>query len=425
MFCKVNGNKPLTGEIEITGAKNDILKLIIASTITNGDVILNNVPFIEDIYEKVHLLNELKVNVQYIKNNSLILNSSNIVPSFDFNCRLRTGSLFAGILLGRFGFCSIPMPAGDRIGSRNIDMHLDLLEKMQTTITSNNNILHFQLKHKRLQAIEYTFRFQSVGATENGIFAACFAEGTTVLNNSAIEPEIVNLCLFLKKLGVNINGIGTSRITIEGKESYNNSVEYSAINDRIQLMTYMLLPIIVSNSEVKIVSNDFEHMGEFLSIVLKLGIELAFRDNYVICSRKSNKKIPFIEVETKPFPFLATDIQPILAVALSLACEKSVLYENIYDNRFGYIEELNKMGGKITKHSLNNKEFIQIEGIDQFHGSKVFINDLRAGAALLFAALNAKEESTIVNVYHLNRGYDNIIGNLQHLGANICFDLEK
>lgn len=428
MFCKVKGGNSLEGEVDIYGAKNEVLKILVASCITSGDVILNNIPLIEDVYEKIHLLKCMNVEINYINQRSVYINSRHMVPDCSLRyTRIRTSITLMGLLLGRFGKFVIPIPHGDNIGTRKIDMHLDALTQMGANILIKDNQIHGWLETPTLQAIEYTLKFQSMGATENIILAAIFANGTTILNNASIEPEVKNLCNFISQFGISIEGIGTSRLVIHGSSRIiDQNLEYDVQSDRMQIMTYMLLPLVVPDSKVAInYHGSANFFGDFLTVVLNMGLKISLEDNRMVCSRSYHNKFKDYTLSTGVFPLFHTDILPPVVAAFCLNGANSLIKDYIYSNRFkGYIEELNKLDAKIVPINPNE---IKIDCIDQFQqsDSTLYINDIRCGPTLLLAALNCNGTTKINNLQQCDRGYENIIHNLQMMGADISVGYEN
>lgn len=426
MLCKVRGGQSINGEIQIFGAKNEVLKLMVASCVTTGDITLNNIPLIEDVYDKVHMLKSLGITVDYLSERSIIINSKNMIPHCPLrNCRIRTSINFLGLILGRFGEITIPYPHGDKIGTRNLDMHVEALNAMGAEITIENDQIKGYVRDRYLKAIEYTLRFQSMGATENIILAGVFAKGITVINNASIEPEIRHLCEFLRKIGVIIEGVGTCCLKIHGRtEIYNSSISFNVKSDRMQMMSYMLLPLCVPDSKITIKYCGTQSFGDFLSYSLQLGLKVKFIDNTIICTTSKNFKKPEnFAINTGVYPLFHTDILPPFVVAMCLNSKKSIAEDYIYNNRFaGYVNPLNEMGAKI--HIVNSNH-IEINSIKQFNSNQcVSINDIRCGPTVLWAALNNNGTTVIRNLYQLERGYDNIIYNLQAMGADITVEHE-
>ncbi len=427
MYCKIQGGYSLNGEVNVFGAKNEALKLLVASCITTGDVVVHNLPLIDDIYEKTYLLNTMNVKIEYIGTRSVRINSKNMIPECPLKySKIRTTINLLGLLLGRFGKCEIPVPHGDKIGSRALDIHINALEQMGATITIENGIIKGYVQSRYLKPIEYTLRFQSMGATENVIMAAVFASGTTILNNASIEPEVTNLCLFISNLGIKIDGIGTSRLVIHGSHNIiSTSLEYTVQPDRMQIMSYMLLPMIVPESNIVINYNGQTNFGEFLHHVLRLGLDISIDHKRIICSKSKNTRFPYSNISTGVFPQFHTDILPPFVTALCLNNPYTHVKDYIYDNRFsGYINELNTMQAKIKPINANE---IEIQQIDQFQPTNkpIFINDIRCGPTIMLAALNCPGNTIISNIQQCERGYENMLYNFEQLGAKISIDYEN
>lgn len=429
MYCKIKGGLSLNGDVSVFGAKNEALKLFVASCITSGDIILHNIPLIEDVYEKISLLESMNVKIQYVNQRSLYINSENMIPECPLQfTRIRTSINLLGLLLGRFGYCVIPVPHGDKIGSRKLDMHIDALEQMGAKICIDNGIITAEVPNKILRPIEYTLKFQSMGATENIIMAAVFANGTTIINNASIEPEVKNLCLFINNLGKKIEGIGTSRLIIHGSSDIiTKSMEYIIQSDRMQIMTYMLLPLMTPNTNIAINYKGQTNFGEFLHYVLKLGLNINIDSNQIICSKSKiyNTTNNYDSITTGVFPLFHTDILPPFVTALCINSYHTLVTDYIYDNRFsGYINELRKMNANIIPINSNQIEVKQIIEFQQTNDT-LFINDIRCGPTLLLAALNCNGVTKIGNFQQCERGYENIIHNLQKIGAKISINYEN
>ena len=421
----IDGGRPLSGEIEILGAKNAFLPLIAASCLTEKTVVFDNIPLVDDTLEKIDLLEKAGAKIIYESGRKIHLNTKELNPVMNFHSRIRTSILFTGVLLGRFGFCSVPYPKGDSIGDRNTNFHIDALSKMGAEFIFHEDF--FEAKTNRLIGIEYTMPFPSNGATHNLILAASMAHGTTIINNASIEPETICLCNFLRELGVSIPDVGRSRIIIEGSGGvvYNshNVQTFSIISDRVQAGTYLVAGAI-TGGDITIKGDNFLlSLGIFLDYLTKLGSELIINNRSVRCISKANANYEALEILTDIFPSLATDLQPILVPLLCCKSEKAVLQDLIFNGRFRYVSELQKMGGLITQ---KNKNTIEISRIEQFSANQTLVAyDIRGGASVLLAALNANGISKIFNSYQLCRGYDNLIHNLCFLGANIDIEHEE
>lgn len=425
MNLRINGGNKVNGELSISGSKNDFLPIITACCLTDTEVLLNNIPLIEDFYDKVEMVKGMGASVVFEKTRTIKVNTKDIIPEISQNNRIRTSILFSGVLLGRFGYCRIPYPKGDKIGARNTNFHFDALTQMGAAFTFFEN--YFEAKTDKLIGVEYTLPFASVGATQNILMAASIAHGTTVINNAAMEPEIISLCNFLIKIGVKIKGVGQSRITITGSNGkiYSNldTISYSIICDRLQAATY-LIAAAMTDGKVTIFGNDLIFtLGSLLNYLVNLGMELTCGENFITCESKPLSQLKDMEISTNIFPGLATDLQPLLVPLLAKRSNFAILSDMIFDNRFQYIYELNKMGGDFI---LQDKNTLFVYHIDQFSAHKGLIaQDIRCGASILLAAINAKDQSKILNSYQIYRGYDNLIENFSQIGVDINIDYEE
>ena len=410
----INGKKELIGKISISGSKNATLP-ILAATILSNKVKLKNIPLVQDIFTMVKLLKfvGLQITISKKKNILEVINKDNnikTVAPYNLVKTMRAGVLVLGPLLARYKNAKISLPGGCAIGSRPVDLHLFALKKLGAKIKIKNGYIIAEAKNG-LRGTKITFPNISVGATENAILAAFKAKGKTILSNCAIEPEILNLILFLNNLGGNIR-INGRKIIISGCKKIKKKIIHKVIFDRIELGTYMIAAsligkkIIFDNIESKIIKNDID-------ILKKMGVKIITkRTSIKILKSKNIKKI---NIETRPYPGFATDLQAQLMVLMTQAKGISKIKENIFENRFMHVPELKRMGANIK---IINKTAI-IKGPTKLTGAEVMATDLRASVSLVLAALIADNRTIINRIYHLDRGYEFLEKKLKNCNARI------
>ncbi len=414
-----NNYKPLVGNVRINGAKNATLPIIAASILCQSSIILFNVPDIVDVHSMVMLLESIGAKVNFIRNKNYKANhileidcsdiKSHIISS-KIASRIRTSILLLGPMLARFGKINTSFPGGCNIGNRLIDMHIKALEEMGAQITVDGCNLTATVAEK-LQGKEIVFERVSVGATQNTIMAAILAEGTTVIHNPAIEPEIFNLIEFLVKMGANII-IQGNKIIITGVEKL-NGCSHKIISDRIEAGTYSLAAII-TDGELTLEEINLTDMKCVASQLEAIGAKIKPSKNSVTISRKSYCVSP-INVATNPYPCFPSDMQPQLTSVMCIANGVSTIEENLYDNRFTHVSELKKTGANI---SIKENRAI-VTGTNKLCSSNLYANDLRSAAALVLASLVAEGETVVNNCFHLYRGYEVMHEKLNMCGANI------
>ncbi|MDX5496369.1 MULTISPECIES: UDP-N-acetylglucosamine 1-carboxyvinyltransferase [unclassified Wolbachia] len=414
-----NNYKPLVGKIKINGSKNAVLPIMAASLLSSSPVILHNVPDLIDVHLMSKLLESLGAEVNFMHNknykanHTLKIDCSNInnhVMPYKTASKLRTSFLILGPMLSRFGKARTAFPGGCNIGKRPVDMHIKALEEMGAKIEIDGYNIIGTVKGK-LQGKEITFEKISVGATENVIMAATFAEGVTTINNAATEPEVLDLIDFLKKMGADIE-IDNTKVIITGVEALNGCV-HKIIPDRIEAGTYALAAIItggklelegINLSDIRCITNELETIGAMVELY----------DGGIVISRK-NGSIKSANVATDPYPNFPSDMQPQLMSAMCIADGISVIEENIFENRFTHADELRKLGANISIE----KSKATISGIKSLSGANLYATDLRSTAALVLASLVAGGETIINNSHHLWRGYEAMHEKLNSCGADI------
>lgn len=413
MKIKINGNKKLTGSVYIGGAKNSAVALIPAALLTDEEVTICNIPEISDIDDLVSILDFLEVETDR-SSNSIVINSKNMrnKPIEDyFSSKLRASYYFMGALIGRFKRVEISFPGGCAIGKRPIDQHLKGFKCLNCEIIEkDSDTMIIEAKDNLLIGSEIYLDIPSVGATINIMMAATLAEGVTIINNAAREPEIVNVATMLNNMGANIVGAGTNQIKIVGKEKLIKGF-VEVIPDRIEAATYILIGALVGEN-LKVKNIILKHVEPLISKLHEIGADFEIEDDEV---KISAKKLKSTEISTAVYPGFPTDMQQIFTVLLSLSKGTSVVKEKIFENRFMQVPYLNEMGANI---SINGNT-IYINGVDKLCGKEVVATDLRAGAALVLAGLVAEGETTIYNAKHILRGYEKIAEKLKDIGAEI------
>ncbi len=407
----INGGKKLSGVIEISGAKNSAVALLPAAILSEDEIVIKNVPNISDIDSLIEILTFLEADVKH-ENDVITINCKNIknkkIPE-NISSKLRASYYFMSSLLGRFNEVEMYFPGGCNIGARPIDITLDAFEKLGAEVIEEDNF--FKIKASLLTGNEINLRFPSVGATINAMLVAVKSQGRTVINNAAREPEIVNVATLLNNMGAKISGCGSSVIEIEGVTELLKA-EISVIPDRIEAGTYVILGALMGE---KLNINNLEplHMEALISYLCKMGCELEVNDTNIVIS-KGNYLNP-INVKTEGYPGFPTDLQQPLTVLLTQSLGVSTLEETIYENRFQNVVYMNKMGCDIK---ISDK-IITINGGLSLKGADVVATDLRAGASLILAGIIADGTTTITEVKHILRGYENIISKLKNVGADI------
>ena len=406
----INGGKKLEGKIPVYSAKNAALKILAASVLTSKPVKIANLPQIEDINRMKELLADLGV-----KNNSDMFDCSrlkNSILNYDIADRFRASIVLTGPLLARVGRVSFPHPGGCTLGKRPIDFFIDGFKALGASIKITGSNFTAIAKNKKLIGNKFVFPMVSVTGTETLMMAAVLAEGKTILKNTACEPEIENLATFLNSIGARISGAGTSTMTIDGVKSLKGG-EWAGMPDRIEAGTFIILGV-AANSNIKVENCDTSHLDVLLTMLEKAGANLEIGKDYVIV--KPSKKLRSVDITTREYPGFATDLQAPFTVLMTQAEGISLIHETIYNGRLFYTDILNQMGADIT---MADPHRVIVRGPAPLFGKKIYSPDIRAGMALLIAALIAKGQSTIDNVYQIDRGYYKIDERLKALGADI------
>ena len=409
---KIYGGNSLFGKINVATSKNATLPILAGAILCEKEVVLNNLPKFSDIENMERILEHLGCEINKSQNKTII-NTENLNTYFIPNILtkgIRSSIFMLGPMLAKFKKAKISFPGGCNIGNRPIDLHLKGLRALNCQIIEEHGYL--DCDGTNMKPADIHLDFPSVGATENIMMAAVNIVGRTRIFNAAREPEIVDLQNFLNKMGAKISGAGNGIIVIEGVKTFARFVEYTPISDRIIAGTYLLAGIICGG-DVEICNINPDHIYSLISKLKNSACNLDIKNDKI--KLKVNSKISKIDVETNPYPGFPTDLQPQLVSALSVANGTSVVKENLFETRFKHIPELIKMGAKIT---VKDKLAI-INGVETLSGAEVCATDLRAGAALVLAGLNAKGYTIVDEIHHINRGYENLMQELNSLNANI------
>ena len=412
---RIRGGRPLQGEVPVGGAKNSTLKLMAAALMVPGEVVLEGVPRITDVSLMGEVLERLGARVSRVEDSLVIDTTSE--PSeetpYELVTKMRASIQVLGPLLARFGRARVAMPGGDAIGSRPIDLHVGGLERMGAKFTSQHGYLEGVAD--RLHGANILLEFPSVGATENLLMAAATARGTTTIENAAREPEIQDLAAFLNAAGAHISGAGTNMMTVEGVEALTPGFRHRVVPDRIEAGTFAIAAAAARGS-IRIVGIRPEHLELPLQKLEAAGAEVTRGDGEVSVAMSSRPQA--IDLVTLPYPGFPTDLQPLMMVLLSQAGGSSILTENVFEARFLFVAELNRMGSQIRVEGHH----AVIRGVEKLSGAPVRVPDIRAGAALIVGGLCAEGETIVYDDGHIERGYERFQEKLQALGADIAVE---
>ena len=413
---KINGNNLLSGKVKISGAKNSALVLLAASLLTNEKVILKNVPKLSDVEKMKNILKHLGVKIRSHSNNNLIINPKKLqigdhLP-FELVNGLRASFFCIGPLLSTFGKVTLALPGGCKIGKRPIDEHIAGLRELGAIIEVKDGLVNAKIKNnnKKLVGSKILLNCPSVGATETLIMAATLAEGSTLIENAAREPEIQDLCLMLNKMGAKISGFGSSRIIIEGVDKL-CGCEHEVIPDRIEAGTFLIASA-ATFSTITIGPVIPQHLESVLEKLKETGSLIYIKKNEITIK---TKEIKAVDIQTAPFPGFPTDLQAPFTALMTIAKGESKISETIYEKRMSHVTLLNSMGASIKL--INNTATIQ--GVDELKGQNLRGSDLRSTAAIIIAALIPEDTSYIGGLEHLDRGYECFESKLNKLGAKI------
>lgn len=410
----ITGGNKIQGTLSIKGAKNAILPLMAASILNENTSIINNVPLIDDVYTMMDILSSIGCKIK-LEDHTLIIDSANLTSNKineDYVKKMRSSIIVLGAMIGRLEHVKISEPGGCAIGKRPIDLHLNSLRKLGVDIDEGSII---DCMRKDIIGTDIILESSSVGATENIILASVKAKGKTRIYNAAREPEIEDLQNFLNKMGAKVSGAGTNYIEVEGVDKLSKLVEHNVIPDRIAIGTYMVAAAITGGyMEVdKIIR---PHMKPINDVLVKSGCDINYtKEGLILKGPEKIQPVNFLKTDIHPnFP---TDMQPQVMALMTKSQGDNVFYETIFENRFMHCKELNKMGANTE---IISNHLCRVEGVESLHGAKTVSPDLRGGAALILASLAAEGESEVSNIYHVERGYEDIELNLKNLGASIC-----
>ena len=410
----VHGPCRLEGEVTISGAKNAAVAIVPATLLVKGKCHLENVPDISDIRAYCKILESLGSKIEYISKNEMIIDNSEVssaIASYDLTSKFRASYYLLGSLIGRFDKVQIGLPGGCKLGARPIDQHIKALKKLGAKVVVRNGNVYAS-KTEPLKGANIFFDVVSVGSTMNAILAATLSEGTTVIENVAKEPHIVDLANFLNSMGAKIKGAGTDTIKITGVKELSQKSSYSIIPDQIETGTFMVAAA-ATKGDVIINNCIPKHMEPITAKLIEAGATVEETESTIRV--KMDKRPTSISIKTMPYPGFPTDMQPQTSLLLTLGDSTGTIVETIWESRFQYTDELNKMGADITAHGST----AIFKGVEKLYGAPVKAHDLRAGAAMIIAGLVAEGETEISDVHHILRGYENIIDKFARLGAKI------
>ena len=409
----IQGPTPLKGEVLICGAKNAAVAILPATLLIDGVCTIDNLPNISDIIHSCKILEALGSKITWNNKNSITIDNTNITTTkapLDLTSKFRASYYIIGAMLGRMGEIEVGMPGGCKLGARPIDQHIKGFESLGANVTVKNGTI--KATSKKLIGSSIYMDIVSVGATINIMLASVLAEGTTIIDNAAKEPHIVDVANFLNMMGADIRGAGTDVIKINGVKELHGDTSYSIVPDQIEAGTFMLAAV-ATKGDILIKNCISKHLESITAKIVEIGGNVEdYGDSIrVWCNSRPTKA----NIKTLPYPGFPTDLQPQMGVVLSLADGTSTINESIWDSRFQYTEELNKMGAKITAQGKS----AFFEGVEKLYGAPVYSSDLRAGAALVIAGTCANGVTEVYNLEHIDRGYENIEEKFRNLGANI------
>ncbi len=409
----ITGKTPLKGEVIISGAKNAAVAIIPATLLINGVCTIENLPNISDVRLYCDILTEIGAKITWNTENEITVDTRNIdcnnIP-LETTRKFRASYYLLGSLLGRCKNAKVGIPGGCNLGARPIDQHIKSFEALGATVdVTGGNIV---AKAKKLKGTSIYMDVVSVGATINAMLAGVLAEGTTIIDNAAKEPHIVDVANFLNTMGADIRGAGTDIIKINGVKELKGNATYSVVPDQIEAGTFMLAAI-ASKGDITIRNCITKHLESIIAKVVEIGGNVYENGDYlrVWYTKRTHKAT----IKTLPYPGFPTDLQPQMGVVLAISEGTSVIHESIWDSRFQYTAELNKMGAKITPQGKS----AVFEGVHELSAAPVYASDLRAGAALIMAGIAAKGKTEVYNLHHIDRGYENIEEKFRKLGAKI------
>ncbi len=409
----INGGKKLRGSVNISGSKNAVLPILASTIVTKKRSVIHNCPKLSDVASTIRILQHLGCNVCYDKGTLVVDAKDSCVKDVpeELMRALRSSVIFLGAFIADKGEGNLPYPGGCELGKRPIDIHVDILKKMGAEIVENEGSLDF--KYNRLKGGEYVLPFPSIGATENIILASLAADGDVIIRNAASEPEIKSLAAFLNRAGAEIAGAGTDCIIIKKDKNFRDC-EYTVISDRIETATYMAAAA-VTGSTITLKNAPVDDIKSTVSAFESIGCKVLIKKDELTIIAPGRLKATDM-ISTAPYPGFPTDAQPVLTACLINSKGTSLIAENIFEKRFNHVPELRKLGANINVFGNT----LKIKGnIDEMYGGNVVAGDLRAGAALIVAALGIKEQVMVEDSHHIIRGYENIVPKLEQLGADI------
>lgn len=413
----IKGGKPLKGEIRISGAKNAALPILAATLLAQEPVTIANVPHLQDVTTMMRLLGSMGVHLSVDDHMQISVNSSdveNFYAPYDLVKTMRASIVVLGPLLARYGKAEVSLPGGCAIGSRPVDIHIKGMKALGAEVEVENGYIKASA-NKRLKGTDFLFDVVTVTGTENLIMAACLAEGQTILRNAALEPEVEDLARFLNTLGAKILGAGSDTIIIDGVEQLGGG-HYTVLPDRIEAGTY-LVGAAMTRGHIKIKNIDPTIMSAVLSKLREAGAEISQGDNWIELTMNQDRP-KAVNIFTNPYPAFPTDMQAQMMALNTVAEGVAVVTENVFENRFMHVQELQRMGAKIE---LKGKS-ATCWGVEKLTGAPVMATDLRASASLVLAGLVADGETVVDRIYHVDRGYERIEEKLTQLGATIRRD---
>ncbi len=408
----IKGGTPLSGEVNISGAKNSVLAILAGTLLVNGKCRIENIPSISDVSVILEMIECFGAKIERPNEHTILVDSENItyaVPDYDLVRRIRGSYYLIGALLSRFGKAEIAMPGGCNFGTRPIDQHIKGFKALGADIDDTRGVIRAEAKN--LTGASIYLDKVSVGATINIMLAACKADGVTVIENAAREPHIVDMANFLNAMGANIRGAGTNRVKIKGV-SFMQGGTYQIIPDQIEAGTFMIAAA-ATGGDVLIKNVIPKHMESLTAKLIEVGAKVTEFDDAIRV--EGTPKLKCTNVLTMPYPGFPTDLQPQMVALLTIAEGVSVMVEGVWDNRFQYTDELVRMGAKINASG----KMATIESVPSLYGAPVKATDLRGGAAVVIAALMAQGVTEVTNLSFIDRGYENFEGKLKDLGADI------
>lgn len=410
---RIEGGHPISGEVTVEGAKNSALKLMAATLMASGTTTLTNVPNISDVHTMGKVLKRLGATIEVVNKHELRIDTSAVdrwETPYELVAKMRASTAVLGPLLARFGRAVVAMPGGCQIGARKIDLHILGLEALGVQFEFKHGYIYASAPHG-ITGTVVTLDFASVGATENLMMASVHAKGTTVIDNAAREPEIVDLANLLNEMGAHVRGAGSPLIEIEGVPEL-HPVTHSVVGDRIEAATFLAIGGL-TGGPVRVRGFEPIHLGLVLKKFELMGIEIERGAHEATASRKGSLRP--VDIQTLPYPGFPTDVQAQAMCLLSVADGSCIVTENVFENRFMFASELDRMGADITiegHHAI-------VHGVSQLSGAQVKAPDLRGGAALAMAGLVADGHTTISDIHHIDRGYEGFVEKLKSLGASI------